>query len=93
MALHTAPARNGRPGASCTPLRGRGKPQMARVTLLVEACLEGQCFAQEVMSAATAMQLHAAIGERVRLAQEAGRLGVRAQKARDEFRRLAGEIE
>ncbi len=71
----------------------RGKPQMARTTVLVAAVIEGQALCDEVMAGATRMQTLAAVGDRASLVNEAGRLGSRAHTARREFRRLAELIE
>lgn len=81
-----------RPRASVA-LVGRGKPRMARATVLVDAVAEGVAFADEVEASATRMQTLAAMGDRIRLAHEAGRLGEKATTARIEFRRLASSID
>lgn len=91
MALDAA--RITRPRASTAAMRGRGRPDMTRTTVLVAAVIEGQALCDEVMAGAQRMQTLAAIGDRVSLVNEAGRLGARATTARIEFRRLASEIE
>ncbi len=72
---------------------GRGRAQMARTTVLVAAVLEGQALCDEVMAGAQRMQTLAAVGDRVSLVNEAGRIGTRAVTARREFQRLASAID
>lgn len=88
MALDTVTTTNGR-------LRGRGRPVMAtmRATTFVAVVTEGISLALEVMDGAARIQTAAGIGSRQLVVHEAGRLGVRAQSARDELRRLAGGLE
>jgi hypothetical protein len=66
---------------------------MARTTVLIAAVVEGQALCDEVMAGAQRMQTLAAIGARVSLVNEAGRLGTRASTARIEFSRLAKLID
>lgn len=82
-----------RPEPSLTLLRGRGRPDMVRSTLLAAAVIEGQVLAEDVARVAARIQTLAATGERARVINEAGRLGSRAFTAREEFRRLASEID
>ena len=71
----------------------RGKPDLVRRTALVAAVIEGQSLATEVMRRATDIQTLGATGNRQQVVHAAGRLGSLAQSYRDEFRRLAGEVE
>ncbi|HET7128943.1 MAG TPA: hypothetical protein VFJ93_07705 [Gaiellaceae bacterium] len=92
MALDTPPTAS-RPSRAVS--RGRGRPETVtiRKTALLAGLIEGMALADEAMTAANDIQHAAAIGSRPLVVNLAGRLGHRATKARDEFRRLAGEVE
>lgn len=74
---------------------GRGKPQLVTVrkTTFLSGLLEGIALALDAEEAADRIQTAAATGNRSLVVNEAGRLGVRAGKARVEFRRLVAEAE
>lgn len=95
MAVDAAPARNARPGPSLTLVRGRGRPDMVTIrrTALMAGLLEGIALADEAIDAANVIHHGAAVGSRQLVVNRAGELGSRALKARNEFRRLAAEVE
>ena len=95
MALSTAPSRNGRPGPSCAPTRGRGRPLMVtiRKSTLMAGLLEGIALSMDAEEAAASIQTAAATGNRALVVHEAGRLGHRATAARTELRRLIADVE
>lgn len=92
MVYNATPTRIARPGAS-TDLSGRGRPQLVRATTAVAVVMEAQCFARDVVDACGRIQTMAAMGDRARLVQEAGRLGDKATNYGREFAALAAEIE
>jgi len=73
----------------------RGVP--VRVVLEVNdalaPCIEGVAFAQDVIAGVERIVMAAAAGSRQAVVNEAARLGHRAIAERNEFRRLAAEIE
>lgn len=66
---------------------------MVRRTRLVEAVVQGQTLAIEVMRAAAAGQTDIATGKSALAINNLGRLGLSAQQHFHEFRRLAAEVE
>lgn len=64
-----------------------------RATDAFAANLEGQSLAQDVLDATDRIYTAASVGSRTAVINEAGRLNQRAQAARTELRRLAGEME
>ena len=94
-AVSTTFAPNVRPGAATAPTRGRGHPETVtiRKTALLGALIEGIALADDALTTAGRIQTAAATGNRALVVNEAGRLGFRATAARNEFRRLAGEVE
>lgn len=95
MALASTSATNGRPGASTGLVSGRGRPAMVtmRQTSAIAPLIEAQALCAEVIDGTERIQTAAALGSREQIVNEAGRLGHKATLARDEFRRMAGELE
>lgn len=79
--------------ASRSVLGARGVPALVRRTSLVAATVEGVAFASEVIRETAALQTLGATGNRMQVVNAAGRLGSLAEQYREEFRRLAGEVE
>jgi hypothetical protein len=92
MALSTPPTRTARPRAVSV---GRGRPETVTIrrSTLMAGLLEGMALADEARIAAERIHTAAALGNRSLVLNEAGRLGHRAQRARDEFRRMALDVE
>lgn len=87
--------RTGRPGALQTPSEGRGHPRLVtlRRTTALASVMEGIALADEVIAGAERIVTAAAAGSRQHLANEAGRLGYRANGYRSRFRAMAAELE
>lgn len=92
MALHTAPTPIGRPRA----IPGR-RSDVERIVLAVNdalaPCVEGQAFCDDVAAAVQRLTTAAMAGSRHAVMNETGRLAMRAQRYRVEFRRMAADIE
>jgi hypothetical protein len=98
-AARALPARSVRQAGPRKPLTvipgGRGVPELItqRRTVALAAPLEGMAFADEVGSIADRLLMAIACGSLNAAANEAGRLGHLAGAARQEFSRMAGDIE
>lgn len=88
MPLNTATALS---VVSRRPQGGRGVPSLVtmRKTTYIAGLMEGIALADEVLDGAERIQTAAALGSRQVIANEAGRLGVKASAAKAEFHRLA----
>lgn len=95
MAASPVSARNARPEPFSSPTRGRGVPKTVtmRATTAIAPLLEAQSLCAEVIAAAGLIQTAAAVGSRQMIANEAGRLGSRAEGYRKRFHVMAGELE
>lgn len=92
MALSTAPMTI---EAARAVLRARGESQRVVVRLddALAGSLEGTALASEVLASVERIGMAAYAGSRHAVINEANRLGERALRARDEFRRIAAGLE
>lgn len=96
MAPQTALALVEAPQAIPRRLRGsRGVPEriVLDVTDALAPCIEGVAFAQDVVASVERIVMAAAAGSRQAVVNEANRLGYRAVAERNEFHKLARDIE
>lgn len=95
MTADPVSTRSGRQRGPTAPTGHRGHPLIVtqRMSTALAPVIEGAAFAQEVEASAERMQTFAGVGSRQLLANEAGRIGRRATRARAEFARMAAALE
>lgn len=93
MALHAAPTPIGAPRAVSRGRRGIATRIALDMNDALAPCVEGQALCMEVDAGVRRLTAAAMAGSRYAVVNEAGRLAHRAARYRQEFGRMAREIE